>query len=208
MRARLALCYSAQTVELREVVLKDKPAAMLDCSPKGTVPVMQLADNQVIDESFDIMLWALSTFDPEGWLEPSLSIQEPLITESDTAFKQALDRYKYPNRYAAEQEAWTEEQFSLHYRSEAEVFLDKLNQRLSNNSFLFANTPCLADMAILPFIRQFAFVDKAWFDASPYAAVQRWLEAFLQSSLFNAVMNKYPQWQPGDAITLFSLDRD
>lgn len=208
MRARLALFYSAQTVELREVVLKDKPAAMLDCSPKGTVPVMQLADNQVIDESFDIMLWALSKSDPEGWLEPALPIQQILITEADTEFKQALDRYKYPNRYASEQATWTEEQISAHYRSEAEVFLNKLNQRLSNSRFLFANTPSLADMAILPFVRQFAFVDKAWFDASPYTSVQSWLEAFLQSSLFNAVMKKYPQWQPGDPRTLFSLERD
>ena len=200
IRARLAIAASATTVELREVVLKDKPAEMLASSPKGTVPVLVLASGQVIDESLDIMLWALSQADPEQWLPAAESSHRDevfeLITNNDGAFKAALDRYKYADRYP--------EHSSEYYRDQACLYLQPLEQRLSRQRYLTAQTVSLADVAIWPFVRQFAHVDKAWFDSTELPGLQRWLAEFLDSPMFAAVMKKYPAWSADQSPLLFA----
>lgn len=199
MRTRLALYASGAAVELREVSLRDKPASMLAASPKGSVPVLVLPDGQVIDESWDIMLWALHRRDPDGWLGKNDSHLDPairLIHENDTAFKYQLDRYKYPDRYPEFPQS--------HYRSEAEVFLLKLESQLDASRYLLGDACSVADVALFPFIRQFAGVDKDWFAQSHYPAMRRWLKEFLDSSAFTAVMEKYSIWHPGDPPVIMS----
>lgn len=191
IRARMAIAYASINLELREVSLANKPAAMLAISPKGTVPVLQLSD-RVIDESLEVIDWALEQSDPDNWLiSGSYNEQQGLIAENDNEFKVWLDKYKYWDRYP--------QQSQLDYRVKAEEFIAKLEQRLKVNSFLFGSQMGLADIAIFPFIRQFAFVDKPWFDSSDYAAVQCWLNHFLQSNLFNRVMQKQALWQQTEA---------
>jgi glutathione S-transferase len=199
IRARLALHASGVTVEIREVTLRDKPASMLEASPKGSVPVLVLPDGRVIDESWDIMQWALHQNDPEVWLGKNGSHADaaaPLVTENDTTFKYYLDRYKYADRYL--------EHTQIHYRSEAEEFLLRLENRLCATRYLLGDTMSIADVAIFPFIRQFAEVDKYWFGQSPYASLQRWLTDFLDSERFAAVMNKYTVWHPGDQAVIMA----
>jgi len=187
IRARMAIAYASITLEMREVALANKPAAMLAISPKGTVPVLQLSD-RVIDESVEVMRWALSQSDPENWLAlDSQQEQSTLIEENDNEFKGWLDKYKYWDRYP--------EQSQQDYRKKAEKFLSNLELRLQHNSYLLGNNICMADIAIFPFIRQFAFVDKPWFDDADYPSVQRWLNQFLQSKLFEQVMVKQALWQ-------------
>lgn len=189
MRARMALRYSGIQVEMREIALKQKPQHMLALSPKGTVPVLVLNDGSVIDESLDIMRWALAQHDPEDWqLADASSIQlaEGLIAENDGQFKSALDRYKYAVRFP--------EQPAAVYRAEGELFLQKLEQRLHGQPYLFGNQRSLADMAIFPFIRQFAGVDAAWFTASPYQVLKAWLSVLVESELFTGIMQKHPPW--------------
>lgn len=185
MRARLALRYSEVPVQIVEVSLKAKPAAMLALSPKGTVPVLSV-DGQVLDESLDIMRWALQQHDPQDWLlkddAEAQAAMAALIEENDQSFKLLLNRYKYAERYP--------ERSMEHYRSEGEVFLRKLDELLQRQDFLLAAHPSLADMALLPFIRQFAHVDRDWFAQTPYRHLQAWLEGLLQSGLFKAVMVK------------------
>ena len=192
MRARLALAVSGQTVELREVVLRDKPLQMIEASPKATVPVLVEPDGRILEQSFDIMLWSLERSDPEGWLVPWKREHEEvrsLIEESDGPFKHHLDRYKYANRYeGADPKA---------HREQGAAFLAKLDKQLEKTGWLFGQSRTLADMAILPFVRQFAFTDKAWFDQTPLPAVHKWLESFLASDLFTAVMRKYKPWTEG-----------
>lgn len=196
MRARMAILASGQTCELREVVLRDKPAAMIEASPKATVPVLVLADGQVIDESIRIMHWALGQKDPEGWLTPSDDEGlEALIEENDTTFKQHLDRYKYPSRY--------DNVDPMEHRAGGVAFLEKLDERLQASAFLGGDQRSFADVAIAPFVRQFAHVDKDWFDGLDLPGVQRWLAAFLDSDLFTGVMAKHPKWHDGDAVTWF-----
>ncbi|MEM7069084.1 MAG: glutathione S-transferase [Pseudomonadota bacterium] len=194
MRARLALVASGQIVELREVVLREKPVEMLEASPKGTVPVLVLEESNVLEESLDVIDWALGAGDPEGLTDfPELQFEEmrELISVNDGAFKTALDRYKYPNRY---------ENVDIEVeRKNASVFLDELNGRLEGKAFLFGERFSLADAAILPFIRQFAHVDKDWFWSQSWTNVIRWLEAFLESERFKSIMTKYPQWKTGEA---------
>ena len=196
MRARLAIAVSGISVELREVILKDKPAEMLVASPKGTVPVLVLPassvkEGRVIDESLDIMRWALRLSDPENWLcadDPERLWQgEALIQENDTVFKPHLDRYKYFERYPAHPQQ--------HYREQGEVTLVKLERLLQQHAYLTGEQCCLADMAIFPFIRQFAHVDREWFYNAPYPALQRWLDQQLNSELFTRVMQKSSPWQ-------------
>ncbi|WP_431700012.1 glutathione S-transferase [Pseudomonas sp. BR20] len=181
MRARLALRYSGVAVRIVEVSLKAKPAEMLALSPKGTVPVL-VVDGEVIDESLAIMQWALARHDPDDWLLQGNPAVPELITENDSTFKHHLNRYKYAERYP--------EQPMEHYRAEGEVFLQKLEGLLAQHAYLLADHPSLADMALAPFIRQFAHVDREWFAGTPYKALQRWLEDFLQSPLFIGVMAK------------------
>ena len=199
MRARLAIsyCFPKQAVVLREVVLKDKPASLINISPKATVPVLLLEGGQVLEESLDIMQYALSTHpDLEKALLPeSLKVDIfSLIKVNDGDFKCALDRYKYADRY---------EQSQTYYREKGEVFLDALNERLNSHRYLMGDEMTLADLAIFPFIRQFAHVDKPWFEASHYTALVQWLDEWLASDLFISIMTKYPQWQEGDEPVCF-----
>ena len=200
MRARLALWACNVRLELREVLLKNKPQNMLDISPKGTVPVLQLPDGEVIDESLDIMLWILRECDPDGWLNGWDTEAEALVDKNDGSFKSALDRYKYADRHP---------QHSAEvYRAEGEEFLAELNHRIqlhspglqqgSQRGYLMGADISLADMAIFPFVRQFAHVDKAWFDATEYSYLIAWLDEFLESNLFQSIMLKYQPWQVGD----------
>lgn len=185
IRTRLAIKISGIEVEKCEVDLRNKPKALLDCSPKGTVPVLQFSDGSVIEESLDIMQWALAINDPEEWMDsgngPSAETLA-LIHQNDGSFKAALDRYKYAVHFP-EYPAET-------YREQAEVFLLELNVRISKQGYLMRNRPGLADMAIFPFIRQFANVDTDWFYQSKYKYLNKWLDTFLASTLFNAVMQK------------------
>lgn len=194
MRARLAIAQSGIQCELREVVLKDKPQQLIELSPKATVPVLLTADDKVIDESIDIAFWALAQHDPDNWYQSLSSEQHEqmlaLIENNDGEFKYFLDRYKYADRYPEQDERF--------YREQGEKTLTRLEQLLTEHDCLLRDSWTLADIALLPFIRQFAFVDKDWFDSSPYPRVRAWLEAFLESDLFRSVMKKYPQWQEGD----------
>ncbi len=197
MRARLALSVSGQAHELREIVLRNKPEAMLEASPKGTVPVLVLPGGEVIDESLDIMRWALASNDPAQWLSPASASGEEmdaLIAASDGDFKRHLDRYKYPNRYPQESEG-DSASFALKHRSEAAHWLTQLDARLSKG-WLCGGEACLADMAILPFIRQFAHTDAGWFAAQAWPRLQVWLAAFEASALYAGVMEKQVPWQP------------
>lgn len=190
MRARLALASAGLKVELREVVLRDKPAAFLEASPSATVPCLVTSDG-VVDESLDVMIWALKQNDPEGWLDmPEAGFE--WIARADGPFKDALDRTKYANRYPGVDPA--------SQRDVAAVFLSDLDTTIGDWIF---DRPTLADFAILPFVRQFAFVDKDWFDAQPWPKLQGWLERFLASERFAHIMVKYPQWQPGDPPVAF-----
>ncbi|MCW8914255.1 MAG: glutathione S-transferase [Magnetovibrio sp.] len=190
MRARLALYISGITYELREVLLTEKPDEMLVLSSKGTVPVLQLPNGRVIDESLDIMAWALSQNDPERWLEPDPISQNGLINRCDNQFKIHLDRYKYASRY--------EDCDPLEARDLGERFIAQLEQQLGTGC-LFGDGPCQADFAIAPFVRQFALADWDWFFATKHRYTQRWLTTFTNSEAFNAVMDKYDPWKPGDA---------
>jgi glutathione S-transferase len=198
MRARAALIVGGINVELREVELRNKPAAMLAASPKGSVPVLVLPDNTVIDESWDIMLWALRQHDPHGWLgkgEFHAQAALPWLTENDTTFKDNLDHYKYPERFP--------EQPQSAYRIAGERFLQMLEHRLDTTPYLLGETFTLADVALLPFVRQFAAVETNWFATAHYPALRAWLEQFTASELFALVMQKFPVWQPGKDPVIF-----
>ncbi|KPU59222.1 hypothetical protein AN403_4029 [Pseudomonas fluorescens] len=185
MRARMALRYSGVAVDIVEVSLKAKPAEMLALSGKGTVPVLN-AGGRVIDESLDIMRWALAQNDPQDWLlkdDPDAAAHiTPLIEQNDQVFKVHLNRYKYAERYP--------EQPMEVYRSEGEVFLRRLDQLLEGRDYLLADHPSLADVALMPFVRQFAHVDREWFGQTPYLRLQAWLQRLLASDLFTSIMKK------------------
>ena len=192
MRARLALDAGGQPCELREIALRAKPLEMLQAAPKGTVPVLVVADGEVIDESLDIMLWSLGRSDPEHWLTPdadSLQGMLALIAQFDSHFKQHLDRYKYPDRFDGAD--------SLASRKEACVDLKLLESRLARTSHLAGEGVSLADMAIAPFVRQFANVDAVWFASQSCAAVQRWLKTIVVSERFERIMRPVAIWVPG-----------
>ncbi|MGH8329428.1 MAG: glutathione S-transferase [Pseudomonas fluorescens] len=185
MRARMALRYSGVAVNIVEVSLKAKPAEMLALSSKGTVPVLSI-DGQVIDESLAIMHWALAQSDPQDWLLKDDPVGQQLIAglieENDQVFKVHLNRYKYAERYP--------EQPMAFYRTEGEVFLRRLDELLEGREYLLAEHPSLADVALMPFVRQFAHVDREWFGQTPYRRLQGWLQRFLESELFIGVMQK------------------
>lgn len=186
MRARMALRYSRVPVDIHEVSLKAKPEEMLRLSPKGTVPVLVLPDGKVIDESLDVMRWALTKHDPDNWQmrgQPEeTQLAKSLIVDNDGFFKQALDRYKYSIRYP--------EQPREVYRAQGEVFLARLEGLLSDKPWLCRDTCSYADIAIFPFIRQFASADEAWFAQSPYPHLRHWLEGLVSSLLFIHIMEK------------------
>jgi glutathione S-transferase len=181
MRARMALRYSGVPVEIVEVSHKAKPVEMLAISPKGTVPVLD-AGGRVIDESLEIMRWALAQNDPQGWLLAGDSRIAELIEANDQGFKVQLNRYKYAERYP--------EQPMEVYRAEGALFLQKLDELLTDRDYLLAEHLSLADVALLPFVRQFAHVDREWFAQTPYVRLQAWLQRFLESELFTSIMKK------------------
>jgi len=184
--------------ELREVVLREKPAAMIAISPKATVPVLQLPDGTVIDESFEIMRWALAQHDPEDWLKPASASSDEafvLVEETETEFKPHLDRYKYPDRYPGVSAA--------EHRAAGSDFVARLDARLAEAPYLFGKQACIADIAIFPFVRQFANTDRDWFQALPYGRTQGWLEQLLGGMHFGISMKKYAQWQNGNEAVFF-----
>ncbi len=200
MRARLALLASGQRCELREVVLRDKPAELLAASPKATVPVLVLEDGRdgrVIEQSLEIMLWALRRNDPGHWLAPgngTLAEMLVLIEACDTGFKRDLDRYKYPARHAAAESLAPAEAQAA--RDSGSAFLLQLETRLASHAFLFGETTALADAAIAPFVRQFAGVDAEWFASQPWPRVREWLAAWQATADFATVMHRYLAWKP------------
>ena len=185
MRARLAIWISGTVCTLREVKLSAKPDAMLSASPKGTVPVLVLPDGRVIDESLDIMRWALCQHDPENWLSRD---DDTIIATNDGPFKLHLDRYKYPDRYTVD--------LNLN-RDAALNMLKILDGRLAGYAHLSGMTPGLTDAAIVPFVRQFAQVDSAWFAEQPVPNLHRWLAGHLSSEAFAAIMVRVTPWSPG-----------
>ena len=199
MRARLALAVSGVQYELREVALRNKPAEMLAASPKATVPVLVLSNREVKDESLDIMLWALRQHDPAHWLLPNragASDMLALIATNDGAFKQHLDRYKYPHRYP--QESGVDlAGFANNHRAQAAQWLAGLEAML-DDGWLFGSGPSLADMAVLPFVRQFAHTDVAWFADQPWPRLRVWLATFEGSELYLGIMGKHPVWVSTD----------
>jgi len=191
MRARMALWVAGITVELREVKLAAKPPALAAASPKATVPVLVLPDGTVIDESLAIMRWALAQHDPEGWLAGDDAV---LIAANDGPFKHHLDRAKYPTRYAAD---------GLDHRAAALTLLRPLDARLANAAQLCGESRSLTDIALFPFVRQFAGIDATWFAGLPMPRLAQWLEGHCTSDLFAAIMPKFAPWQAGDAAVLF-----
>jgi glutathione S-transferase len=190
MRARMALLASGTVCEIREVVLRDKPAALIEASPKATVPVLVLPDGEVIDQSLDIMRWALGRSDPDHWLDGD---DAALIAANDGPFKHHLDRAKYPGRYDE----------SGDHRALALAMLEPIDARLKGRDFLCGDLPVLTDFALLPFVRQFAEIDRPWFDVQPLPELGRWLARLLASDLFAAAMVRLPAWKAGDPPILF-----
>lgn len=186
MRARMTLMYAGIDVQIREIDLRQKPSALLQVSPKGTVPVLVLPNGSIFEESLDIVYWALAQQDEQGWLAVDLDLAKVLIAENDGAFKKALDRYKYPDRFP--------DALQADYRTQGEVFLQRLERQLNQNRYLLAETISVADTVIFPFIRQFAAVDSAWFASAPYPKLQTWLSHLVESTLFISIMQKQPTY--------------
>ncbi len=187
MRARMALAYSGITVEIRAISLGEKPASMLAISPKGTVPDLH-GEGLVIEQSYDIMKWALRQFDPDRWLSTETeSLIDEWVTKNDGPFKKLLDQYKYPDRYPDVQ---LEEALS----QAVALFLGPINEQLKTNRYLLGPKISLADIALFPFVRQFAMVDPDWIDQSGLNFLKEWLNEHIESPLFLGVMQKYPTW--------------
>ena len=194
MRARLAIVANGRSVELREIVLRAKPAAMLEVSPKGTVPVLVMPDGSVIDESLDIMRWAGANTD-DGW---PTDADAALIATNDGAFKHHLDRYKYADRHGVD---------PVEHRDAATVLLRALDERLRDTGSLGesprAGRQSMTDLAIMPFVRQFAQTDRTYFDGLPFERLHAWLARHLASALFARIMIRPVSWQPADPPILF-----
>lgn len=190
MRARMALAYAGVVVEIREIALREKPASMLQVSPKGTVPVLVLTDGKVLEQSLDIVDWALSRSDAEDWLFRDDAAQkvmtDVLIEINDGVFKQALDKYKYAIRFP--------ENAPEVYRKQGEEFLLRLENLLGQTTYLCRDKLSKADIAIFPFVRQFSMVDEVWFETAPYPKLKAWLSSLVSSALFIGVMQKNPTW--------------
>ncbi|MEP4261705.1 MAG: glutathione S-transferase [Alloalcanivorax venustensis] len=203
MRARFGILFAELKVELREIVLKNKPAQMLAISPKGTVPVLELAEggcsgSLVIEESREILEWALQQSDPQGLLNVDLVSADALIDRNDNEFKHWLDRYKYADRHP--------ELTQLDYRQKGEVFLQELESLLAKNRYLLGENISIADVGIMPFVRQFAHVDREVFYSLPYPNLQQWLRGWLEHPVFQQVMVKYQPWHEGDDLVVFPGD--
>ncbi|WP_192941315.1 glutathione S-transferase [Psychrobacter cryohalolentis] len=196
MRARFGILFAELQVELREITLKNKPSQMLAISPKGTVPVLQLVDRTVIEESREIMIWALEQQDPQGLLEAEVLQQaNALIDKNDNEFKYWLDRYKYADRHI--------DMTQTEYRQKGEIFLQVLEELLTKNPYLLGKTVTIADIGIMPFVRQFAHVDRNVFYSLPYPNLQQWLQDWLQHPFFLQTMTKFQPWQDGDEAVIF-----
>jgi glutathione S-transferase len=201
----MTLAYGGIDFQIREVVLKHKPQQLLDASAKATVPVLIRDDEVILDESMDIIDWSLSQSDPSGWKDFSaakLASMSALINENDHVFKDHLDHYKYSEQFSQQSKA--------RYREQGEVFLAKLEGllvlsgfRQAKSEFLFGDRISYADVAVFPFVRQFANVEPEWFSSSPYPKLRRWLNYHLDSDLFASTMKKYPAWKAGDPATDF-----
>jgi len=191
MRARLAIRAAGQSVELREIVLRDKAPEFVAASPKATVPVLVLPDGGIIEESREIMDWALS----DATMPMPNTTQIALIERAEGEFKTALDHYKYASRYEG-----VDARFE---RDRASAFLYDLNAILAAQPYLAGESQGFTDIAIAPFVRQFAHVDRDWFYAQDWPNLARWLTTFIDSDDFQAIMSKYPKWQDGDPVTLF-----
>ena len=206
MRARLAIFKSKQQIELRDIVLSNKPEEMITASPKGTVPILVLErkgeQSKVIDESLDIMLWALDNSDPDDLLHHEqkntdtsvLADMLSLIATFDNEFKSQLEKYRCAKRY--------HEDNLFEYRQACEKYLQVIETRLNQHSFITSDKESLADIALLPFIRQFATVERQWYLQSPYPKLRQWLNNYLQSPMFTKVMAKYPLWLDSHEITI------
>ena len=196
MRARMAIHISDQRCELREVLLRDKPPSMLQYSAKGTVPVLILQDGKVIDESLDVIDWALNLNDPDDWQRSKDKEKtKELIKINDGEFKYHLDRYKYSKRYDNEDPEF--------HRKKCLKFIESINNELNNSEYIFDDNISYADIVLLPFIRQFRIADIEWFDSLPYDNLKKWLSSFLNSSLLNSIMKKYDLWKEGDKSIVF-----
>ena len=196
MRARMAIHISGQRCELREVLLRDKPPSMLEYSAKGTVPVLILQDGKVIDESLDVIDWALNLNDPDDWQRSKDTKKtKELIKINDGEFKYHLDRYKYSKRYDNEDPEF--------HRKKCLKFIESINNELNNSEYIFDDNISYADIVLLPFIRQFRIADIEWFDSLPYDNLKKWLSSFLDSSLLNSIMKKYDLWKEGDKSIVF-----
>lgn len=192
MRAHMALKYANQKIILREVELNDLPAEALAVSLHATVPSLVINENEYMDESWDIVKWAIQKNDPDNWLGKNgeyLKDAEMLVETNDYSFKEDLDHYKYADRHP--------EQPMEYYRQRCEEFLDELNEMLEENVFLLADHITIADIAVFPFIRQFAMVDKGWFDKAPYPELQRWLDFILDTEWFSDAFKKHEIWKSG-----------
>ncbi len=186
MRARMALICAGVAFDAVEISLRDKPPAMLAASHKGTVPVLILQSGEVIEESLQIMQWAFEQNDAQAWWSRAQTLEnQALVSLNDGAFKQQLDRYKYPERFNPSERDIQRDQATS-------GLLHQLEQRLSQAPHLGGNTPCATDLAIFPFVRQFRAVNADWFDAQALPATQQWLQTWLQSELFEACMKKLP----------------
>lgn len=192
----MAIYISGQKCVLREVLLRDKPPSMLEYSPKGTVPVLILQDGNVIDESLDVIDWALNLNDPDDWQRSKDTKKtKELIKINDGEFKYHLDRYKYSKRYDNEDPEF--------HRKKCLKFIESLNNELNNSKYIFDNNISYVDIVLLPFIRQFRIADMEWFDSLPYDNIKVWLSKFLDSFLLNIIMKKYDLWKEEDEITIF-----
>ncbi|OUS25370.1 glutathione S-transferase [Thalassotalea sp. 42_200_T64] len=196
MRARLAIYKSKLSIELRDVVLNNKPKEMLAASQKGTVPTLVLPSAQVIDESLEVMLWALNESDPDDLLHSGSAETLTLIAQFDDQFKSCLEQYKCAKRY--------HESNLAECRQACEVYVKDLEQRLTEHDYIINDKESLADIALLPFIRQFAKVERQWYLQSPYPKVKRWLNRYLQSAMFTKVMAKYPLWSENSEMIVFT----
>ena len=192
MRARLAVASAGIEVELREILLRDKAETFLEASPKGTVPVL-VADD-VVEESIEVMDWALAQSDPEGLLYGGKAARD-LVERCEVEFKGHLDRFKYAVRYEGVN---PEEERAL-----ASIYLRELDGMLAGHDYLFGDRVGFADIGIAPFVRQFANTDRAWFDAQDWVHLRDWLDRFVTSDRFTSIMTKYPKWEEGDAVTVF-----
>ena len=196
MRARMAIHASGQKCELREVLLRDKPPSMIEYSLKGTVPVLILQDGNVIDESLDVIDWALNLNDPDNWQRSKDNEKtKELIKINDGEFKHHLDRYKYSKRYDNEDPEF--------HRKKCLKFIESVNNELNNSKYIFDDNISYADIVLLPFVRQFRIADMEWFDSLPYDNLKDWLSRFLNSPLLNSIMKKYDLWKEGDKSIVF-----